>query len=101
MVHLCKCSETALGQNPLVFFMTWEGYNHEDAVIMSERLVKDDKFTLLSTLKNMNQSPAYKLGLPKKLHAKFQTCPEDALKYLDKDGIICNGAEVKDGDICW
>ena len=90
--------EMALGQNPLVAFMTWEGYNYEDAVIMSERLVKDDVYTSIHIEEYESESRDTKLG-PEEITREIPNVPEDALKYLDKDGIICIGAEVKDGDI--
>jgi len=90
--------EMALGQNPLVAFMTWEGYNYEDAVIMSERLVKDDVYTSIHIEEYESESRDTKLG-PEEITREIPNVSEDALKYLDKDGIICIGAEVKDGDI--
>ena len=90
--------EMALGQNPLVAFMTWEGYNYEDAVIMSERLVKDDIYTSIHIEEYESESRDTKLG-PEEITREIPNVSEDALKYLDKDGIICIGAEVKDGDI--
>ena len=90
--------EMALGQNPLVAFMTWEGYNYEDAVIMSERLVKDDVYTSIHIEEYESESRDTKLG-PEEITREIPNVSEDSLKYLDKDGIICIGAEVKDGDI--
>ena len=90
--------EMALGQNPLVAFMTWEGYNYEDAVIMSERLFKDDVYTSIHIEEYESESRDTKLG-PEEITREIPNVSEDALKYLDKDGIICIGAEVKDGDI--
>ena len=90
--------EMALGQNPLVAFMTWEGYNYEGAVIMSERLVKDDVYTSIHIEEYESESRDTKLG-PEEITREIPNVSEDALKYLDKDGIICIGAEVKDGDI--
>ena len=90
--------EMALGQNPLVAFMTWEGYNYEDAVIMSERLVKDDVYTSIHMEEYESEARDTKLG-PEEITREIPNVSEDALKYLDKDGIICIGAEVKDGDI--
>ena len=90
--------EMALGQNPLVAFMTWEGYNYEDAVIMSERLVKDNVYTSIHIEEYESESRDTKLG-PEEITREIPNVSEDALKYLDKDGIICIGAEVKDGDI--
>lgn len=90
--------EMALGQNPLVAFMTWDGYNYEDAVIMSERLVKDDVYTSIHIEEYESEARDTKLG-PEEITREIPNVGEDALKYLDKDGIICIGAEVKDGDI--
>ena len=80
--------EMALGQNPLVAFMTWEGYNYEDAVIMSERLVKDDVYTSIHIEEYESESRDTKLG-PEEITREIPNVSEDALKYLDKDGIIC------------
>lgn len=90
--------EMALGQNPLVAFMTWDGYNYEDAVIMSERLVKDDVYTSIHIEEYESESRDTKLG-PEEITREIPNVGEDALKYLDKDGIITVGAEVRDGDI--
>ena len=90
--------EMALGQNPLVAFMTWEGYNYEDAIIMSERLVKDDVYTSIHIEEYESESRDTKLG-PEEITREIPNVGEDALKYLDKDGIISIGAEVRDGDI--
>ena len=90
--------EIALGQNPLVAFMTWDGYNYEDAIIMSERLVKDDVYTSIHIEEYESESRDTKLG-PEEITREIPNVGEDALKYLDKEGIISIGAEVKDGDI--
>ncbi|MGX7141464.1 DNA-directed RNA polymerase subunit beta [Facklamia languida] len=90
--------EMALGQNPLVAFMTWDGYNYEDAVIMSERLVKDDVYTSIHIEEYESESRDTKLG-PEEITREIPNVGEDALKFLDKDGIISIGAEVRDGDI--
>ncbi|MGX7108955.1 DNA-directed RNA polymerase subunit beta [Facklamia miroungae] len=90
--------EMALGQNPLVAFMTWDGYNYEDAIIMSERLVKDDVYTSIHIEEYESESRDTKLG-PEEITREIPNVGEDALKYLDKDGIIMVGAEVRDGDI--
>ena len=90
--------ELALGQNPLVAFMTWDGYNYEDAIIMSERLVKDDVYTSIHIEEYESESRDTKLG-PEEITREIPNVGEDALKYLDKDGIISIGAEVRDGDI--
>ncbi|MBG9981263.1 DNA-directed RNA polymerase subunit beta [Facklamia sp. DSM 111018] len=90
--------EMALGQNPLVAFMTWEGFNYEDAIIMSERLVKDDVYTSIHIEEYESESRDTKLG-PEEITREIPNVGEDALKFLDKDGIISIGAEVRDGDI--
>ena len=90
--------ELALGQNVLVAFMTWEGYNYEDAVIMSERLVKDDVYTSIHIDDYDSEARDTKLG-PEEITREIPNVGEDALKNLDADGIIRIGAEVKDGDI--
>ena len=89
----------ALGKNPLIGFMTWEGYNYEDAVLLSERLVQDDVYTLLSTSKSMRQKRRdTKLG-PEEITRDIPGVGDDALKDLDERGIIRIGAEVRAGDI--
>lgn len=90
--------ELALGQNPLVAFMTWDGYNFEDAIIMSERLVKDDVYTSIHIEEYESEARDTKLG-PEEITREIPNVGEDALKFLDKDGIISIGAEVRDGDI--
>lgn len=90
--------EMALGQNPLVAFMTWDGYNFEDAIIMSERLVKDDVYTSIHIEEYESESRDTKLG-PEEITREIPNVGEDALKYLDDQGIIIIGAEVNDGDI--
>lgn len=90
--------EMALGQNPLVAFMTWNGYNYEDAIIMSERLVKDDVYTSIHIEEYESESRDTKLG-PEEITREIPNVGEDALKYLDHEGIILIGSEVKDGDI--
>ena len=90
--------EMALGQNPLVAFMTWDGYNYEDAIIMSERLVKDDVYTSIHIEEYESEARDTKLG-PEEITREIPNVGEDALKYLDKQGIISIGAEVRDGDI--
>ena len=90
--------EMALGQNPLVAFMTWDGYNFEDAIIMSERLVKDDVYTSIHIEEYESEARDTKLG-PEEITREIPNVGEDALKFLDKDGIISIGAEVRDGDI--
>ncbi|MEI3609453.1 DNA-directed RNA polymerase subunit beta [Pseudogracilibacillus sp. SO10305] len=90
--------ELALGRNVLVAFMTWEGYNYEDAIIMSEKLVKDDVFTSIHIEEYEAEARDTKLG-PEEITRDIPNVGEDALKNLDEDGIIRIGAEVKDGDI--
>ena len=90
--------EMALGQNPLVAFMTWNGYNFEDAIIMSERLVKDDVYTSIHIEEYESEARDTKLG-PEEITREIPNVGDDALKFLDRDGIISIGAEVRDGDI--
>lgn len=90
--------ELALGQNVLVGFMTWEGYNYEDAIIMSERLVKDDVYTSIHIEEFESEARDTKLG-PEEITRDIPNVGEDALKNLDEQGIIRVGAEVTDGDI--
>jgi len=90
--------ELALGRNVLVGFMTWEGYNYEDAIIMSERLVKDDDYTSIHIEEYESESRDTKLG-PEEITRDIPNVGEDALKNLDEQGIIRVGAEVTDGDI--
>ncbi len=90
--------ELALGRNVLVAFMTWDGYNYEDAIIMSEKLVKDDVFTSVHIEEYEAEARDTKLG-PEEITRDIPNVGEDALKNLDEEGIIRIGAEVKDGDI--
>ncbi|AMB99254.1 DNA-directed RNA polymerase subunit beta [Aerococcus urinaehominis] len=90
--------EMALGQNPLIAFMTWDGYNYEDAVIISERLVKDDVYTSIHIDELESDARDTKLG-PEEITREIPNVGEDALRNLDERGIIRIGAEVKDGDI--
>ncbi|SPT61127.1 DNA-directed RNA polymerase subunit beta [Aerococcus viridans] len=90
--------EMALGQNPLIAFMTWDGYNYEDAVIMSERLVKDDVYTSIHIDELESEARDTKLG-PEEITREIANVGEDSLRNLDERGIIRIGAEVKDGDI--
>src|SRR5690606_28475909 len=90
--------ELALGKNVLVAFMTWEGYNYEDAIIMSERLVKDDVFTSIHIEEYEAEARDTKLG-PEEITRDIPNVGEDALKNLDDRGIIRVGAEVNDGDL--
>ncbi|MBB6455195.1 DNA-directed RNA polymerase subunit beta [Salirhabdus euzebyi] len=90
--------ELALGQNVLVAFMTWDGYNYEDAIIMSERLVKDDVYTSVHIEEYESEARDTKLG-PEEITRDIPNVGEDALKNLDERGIIRVGAEVSDGDL--
>ncbi|MCQ6276456.1 DNA-directed RNA polymerase subunit beta [Bacillus sp. V3B] len=93
-----ELGELALGRNVLVGFMTWDGYNYEDAIIMSERLVKDDVYTSLHIDEYESESRDTKLG-PEEITRDIPNVGEDALRNLDERGIIRTGAEVKDGDL--
>lgn len=90
--------ELALGRNVLCGFMTWEGYNYEDAIIMSERLVKDDVYTSIHVEEYESEARDTKLG-PEEITRDIPNVSEDALRNLDERGIIRVGAEVKDSDI--
>lgn len=90
--------ELALGRNVVVAFMTWDGYNYEDAIIMSERLVKDDVYTSIHIEEYESESRDTKLG-PEEITRDIPNVGDDALRNLDDRGIIRIGAEVKDGDI--
>ncbi|GEO74071.1 DNA-directed RNA polymerase subunit beta [Levilactobacillus namurensis] len=90
--------ELALGQNPLVAFMTWQGYNFEDAIAINERLVRDDVYTSIHIEEYESEARDTKLG-PEEMTREIPNVGEDALKNLDEDGIIRVGAEVQDGDI--
>ena len=90
--------ELALGKNPLIGFMTWEGYNYEDAVLISERLVRDDVFTSINIEEYECESRDTKLG-PEEITRDVPGVGEEALKDLDENGIIRIGAEVRAGDI--
>jgi DNA-directed RNA polymerase subunit beta len=90
--------EMALGQNPLVAYMTWEGYNFEDAIIMSERLIKDDVYTSIAIEEYESETRDTKLG-PEEITREIPNIGDEALKNLDEDGIIRIGAEVEDGDL--
>ncbi|MBU9720233.1 MULTISPECIES: DNA-directed RNA polymerase subunit beta [Bacillaceae] len=93
-----ELGEMALGRNVMVGFMTWEGYNYEDAIILSERLVKDDVYTSVHIEEYESEARDTKLG-PEEITRDIPNVGEDALKNLDERGIIRVGAEVKDGDI--
>jgi DNA-directed RNA polymerase subunit beta len=88
----------ALGRNPLIGFMCWEGYNYEDAVLLSERMVRDDMYTSINIEEYEAEARDTKLG-PEEITRDVPGVGEDALKDLDEDGIIRIGAEVKAGDI--
>ncbi|WP_080147341.1 DNA-directed RNA polymerase subunit beta [Marinilactibacillus piezotolerans] len=90
--------EMALGRNPLIAFTTFDGYNFEDAIIMSERLVKDDVYTSIHIEEFESEARDTKLG-PEEITRELPNVGEDALKHLDDRGIIRVGAEVQDGDI--
>ncbi|MBQ6376527.1 MAG: DNA-directed RNA polymerase subunit beta [Lachnospiraceae bacterium] len=93
-----KNGELALGKNPLIGFMTWEGYNYEDAVLLSERLVRDDVYTSVHIEEYEAESRDTKLG-PEEITRDVPGVGDEALKDLDDRGIIRIGAEVRAGDI--
>ena len=90
--------EIGLGKNMLIGFMTWEGYNYEDAVLISERLVKEDKYTSIHIEEYESEARETKLG-PEEITRDIPNVGEDAIKDLDENGIIRIGAEVRSGDI--
>ncbi|MCS6845420.1 MAG: DNA-directed RNA polymerase subunit beta [Caldilineales bacterium] len=90
--------ELALGQNVLVAFLSWEGGNYEDAILISEKLVQDDRFSSIHIEKHETEARDTKLG-PEEITRDIPNVGEDALKDLDEDGIIRIGAEVGPGDI--
>ncbi|MFL5565118.1 MAG: DNA-directed RNA polymerase subunit beta, partial [Gemmatimonadaceae bacterium] len=90
--------ELALGRNVLVAFMSWEGGNYEDAIVISERLVRDDLFTSIHIEKHEIESRDTKLG-PEEITRDIPNVGEEALKDLDEEGIVYIGAEVRPGDI--
>ena len=90
--------EMALGKNPLIGFMTWEGYNYEDAVLLSERLVQDDVYTSIHIEEYEAEARDTKLG-PEEITRDIPGVGDDALRDLDDRGIIRIGAEVRAGDI--
>ena len=90
--------ELALGKNPLIGFMTWEGYNYEDAVLLSERLVQEDVYTSVHIEEYEAEARDTKLG-PEEITRDVPGVGDDALKDLDESGIIRIGAEVRAGDI--
>ncbi|MBQ3003354.1 MAG: DNA-directed RNA polymerase subunit beta, partial [Clostridia bacterium] len=93
-----KDGEVALGKNVLIGFMTWEGYNYEDAVLLNERLVRDDVYTSIHIEEYYCESRDTKLG-PEEITREIPNVGEDALKDLTPDGIIRKGTEVRAGDI--
>ncbi len=93
-----KNGEIALGKNPLIGFMTWEGYNYEDAVLLSEKLVQNDVYTSVHIEEYEAEARDTKLG-PEEITRDVPGVGEDALKDLDERGIIRIGAEVRAGDI--
>ena len=93
-----ELGEIALGRNILIGFMTWEGYNYEDAILISEKLVKEDVFTSIHIEEYESEARDTKLG-PEEITRDIPNVGEDALKDLDEGGIIRIGAEVRSGDI--
>ncbi len=90
--------ELALGQNPLIAFMTWQGYNFEDAIIINERLIRDDVYTSIHIEEYETEARDTKLG-PEEITREIPNTGEEQLKNLNEQGIIRIGAEVEDGDI--
>ena len=93
----CSQGEIALGKNVLIGFMTWEGYNYEDAILLNERLVREDVFTSIHIEEYETESRDTKLGM-EEITRDIPNVGEDTLKDLDEDGIIRIGAEVTSGD---
>ncbi|MBQ6997275.1 MAG: DNA-directed RNA polymerase subunit beta [Oscillospiraceae bacterium] len=93
----CSGGEIALGKNVLIGFVTWEGYNYEDAILLNERLVKEDVFTSIHIEEHETEARDTKLG-PEEITRDIPNVGEDTLKDLDEDGIIRIGAEVRSGD---
>jgi len=90
--------EISLGKNALIGFMTWEGYNYEDAVLLNERLVRDDVYTSIHIEEFSHEARDTKLG-PEEITREIPNVGEDALKDLDPEGIVRKGTEVRAGDI--
>ncbi len=90
--------EISLGKNALIGFMTWEGYNYEDAVLLNERLVRDDIYTSLHIAEYSHEARDTKLG-PEEITREIPNVGEDALKDLNAEGIVKKGTEVRAGDI--
>ncbi|MBE6982415.1 MAG: DNA-directed RNA polymerase subunit beta [Ruminococcaceae bacterium] len=93
----CSGGEIALGKNVLIGFVTWEGYNYEDAILLNERLVREDVFTSIHIEEHETEARDTKLG-PEEITRDIPNVGEDTLKDLDEDGIIRIGAEVHSGD---
>ena len=93
----CSGGEVALGKNVLIGFVTWEGYNYEDAILLNERLVREDVFTSIHIEEHETEARDTKLG-PEEITRDIPNVGEDALKDLDESGIIRVGAEVHSGD---
>ncbi len=93
----CSGGEVALGKNVLIGFVTWEGYNYEDAILLNERLVREDVFTSIHIEEHETEARDTKLG-PEEITRDIPNVGEDTLKDLDEDGIIRIGAEVHSGD---
>ena len=96
--QLDPAGELALGRNILVAFMSWEGGNYEDAIVISDRLVRDDLFTSIHIEKHEIESRDTKLG-PEEITRDIPNVGEESLKDLDEEGIVYIGAEVRPGDI--
>lgn len=96
--HSTENAELALGRNILVGFMSWEGYNYEDAILISEKIVKDDVFTSIHIEEHEMEARDTKLG-EEEITRDIPNVGDDALKNLDEDGIVRVGAEVDSGDI--
>ncbi len=90
--------EVSLGKNALIGFMTWEGYNYEDAVLINEKLVREDVYTSIHIVEHESEARDTKLG-PEEITRDIPNISDDALKDLDEDGIVRIGAEVHSGDI--
>ncbi len=93
-----QLGELALGRNILVAFMSWEGYNYEDAIVISDKLVRDDLFTSIHIEKHEMESRDTKLG-PEEITRDIPNVGEESLKDLDEEGIVYIGAELRPGDI--
>ena len=96
--HATSNGEISLGKNALIGFMTWEGYNYEDAVLLNERLVRDDVYTSLHIEEYTHEARDTKLG-PEEITREIPNVGEDALKDLNSEGIVKKGTEVRAGDI--